>query len=198
MTEKRGLLLRAAARIFSERGFHAAKVSEITAEAGVAQGTFYLYFPSKEAIFVELMRDFAGDLRLAALGFSWADAVTVEDVADRLHGLLVDIFTVCAAQSEVAALFFAAAPAVSEEAGAIRQQFLIEAEQITAGYLDDGISRGHVRPLDVETVARAVVGYVLYTVTRTILGEGRRENLDELARELLEFELYGILAVGAG
>jgi AcrR family transcriptional regulator len=59
---KRGLdtrrrLLDAAEQVFSEFGYPAASIVKITEAAGVAQGTFYLYFDSKQAIFDELVRD---------------------------------------------------------------------------------------------------------------------------------------------
>ncbi len=48
-------LLRAAEKAFGARGFHATAISDITRRARVAQGTFYLYFPGKEAVFRELV-----------------------------------------------------------------------------------------------------------------------------------------------
>lgn len=48
---------------FGERGFHAASVSSITARAKVSQGTFYIYFPSKEAIFSALVDEIGHALR---------------------------------------------------------------------------------------------------------------------------------------
>jgi AcrR family transcriptional regulator len=56
-------LLDAAELEFGERGFHAASISAITGRAGVAQGTFYLYFPSKEEILRELVRYMGRELR---------------------------------------------------------------------------------------------------------------------------------------
>jgi AcrR family transcriptional regulator len=50
-------LLDAAADEFGERGFHAGSISGITRRAGVALGTFYTYFDSKDAIFRELVKD---------------------------------------------------------------------------------------------------------------------------------------------
>jgi TetR/AcrR family fatty acid metabolism transcriptional regulator len=46
--EKRKRLLHAAVQTFGRRGFHEAKIAEIAAEAGVAEGTVYLYFRNKE------------------------------------------------------------------------------------------------------------------------------------------------------
>ena len=47
---RRADLLAAARAVLAEKGLEAATVSEIVARAGVAQGTFYLYFPSKMAL----------------------------------------------------------------------------------------------------------------------------------------------------
>ncbi len=48
-------LIRAAIKVFSEKGFFNTKVSDIVKEAGVAQGTFYIYFKSKEEIFLKIV-----------------------------------------------------------------------------------------------------------------------------------------------
>ncbi|MDP3276286.1 MAG: TetR/AcrR family transcriptional regulator [Deltaproteobacteria bacterium] len=53
--ERRGDLLRAASTVFTTRGYHDAKVEDIAAQAGVAKGTFYLYFKDKRSVFVELV-----------------------------------------------------------------------------------------------------------------------------------------------
>ncbi|MCA9837615.1 MAG: TetR/AcrR family transcriptional regulator [Trueperaceae bacterium] len=56
-------ILDAAELEFGEKGFMAASVSSITARAGVGQGTFYLYFPSKETVLSELVRYMGRELR---------------------------------------------------------------------------------------------------------------------------------------
>ncbi|MGH8562046.1 MAG: TetR/AcrR family transcriptional regulator, partial [Nevskiales bacterium] len=52
----RARLLDAAEQEFGRRGFHNASITDITRAADVGQGTFYLYFQSKEDIFRELVR----------------------------------------------------------------------------------------------------------------------------------------------
>ena len=51
---RRAQLLGAARKVFRAEGYDGASVSEIVREAGVAQGTFYLYFPSKRDAAVTL------------------------------------------------------------------------------------------------------------------------------------------------
>src|SRR5260221_11147524 len=50
-------ILGAALDVFRERGFAAARLDDVAKRAGVSKGTLYLYFPSKEAIFKELVRE---------------------------------------------------------------------------------------------------------------------------------------------
>jgi AcrR family transcriptional regulator len=56
-------LLEAAEAVFGERGYEHASVAEITQRAGVAQGTFYVYFPDKLTVFVKLVDDLGDRLR---------------------------------------------------------------------------------------------------------------------------------------
>ena len=48
--ERRGQILRAALEVFSQRGFHGATIREIASHASLAEGTIYLYFPSKQDV----------------------------------------------------------------------------------------------------------------------------------------------------
>lgn len=66
----RRALLDAAAVEFGERGFHDSSIVGITQRAGVALGSFYTYFESKEAIFHALVADMSanvGDVGAAAV-----------------------------------------------------------------------------------------------------------------------------------
>src|SRR5258706_10557939 len=55
--DTRRRLLDAAEQVFSDLGYVDASIVKLTEAAGVAQGTFYLYFDSKKAVFDELVRD---------------------------------------------------------------------------------------------------------------------------------------------
>jgi AcrR family transcriptional regulator len=50
-------LLAAARTVFSRKGFHDATIDDIAHEAGVAKGTVYLYFKSKQDIYLDALRD---------------------------------------------------------------------------------------------------------------------------------------------
>jgi AcrR family transcriptional regulator len=58
-------LLDAAEQVFAENGYHDASIARIVERAGVAQGTFYIYFRSKQEIFEQLVGDLNTRLREA-------------------------------------------------------------------------------------------------------------------------------------
>jgi len=55
-------ILHAAYRVFAEQGFDQATIAEIARVAGVAKGTIYLYYPSKQDIYSAALRQSAADL----------------------------------------------------------------------------------------------------------------------------------------
>lgn len=85
--DKRQLILDAATRVFAERGFFAAQVADIARRAGIAAGTVYLYFRSKDEILISLfertMQDAIRDGQTALA--SIADPATRLRHIARLH-----------------------------------------------------------------------------------------------------------------
>ncbi|MBA2920619.1 TetR family transcriptional regulator [Sphingomonas sp. MAH-20] len=75
-------ILDAAAVEFGDRGFHETGIIQITQRAGVALGTFYTYFDSKEDVFRALVRDFSDKVREGA-GRALADATDQIDAERR-------------------------------------------------------------------------------------------------------------------
>ena len=60
--EKRLRILDAAVEVFAERGFYNARVSDIAAAAGVADGTIYLYFKNKDDLLIQVFEDRMDDI----------------------------------------------------------------------------------------------------------------------------------------
>jgi TetR/AcrR family fatty acid metabolism transcriptional regulator len=76
-TEKFDRIIDAAVTVFAETGYHGSQVSKIAREAGVADGTIYLYFKSKEDILVSLFR-----VRLGELVGKFKESVEASATAD--------------------------------------------------------------------------------------------------------------------
>jgi len=71
--DKRERILDAAERVFARAGFFAARVSEIAREAGVADGTIYLYFKSKDDLLISLFES-----RMERVNQHLAESIAVE------------------------------------------------------------------------------------------------------------------------
>lgn len=75
-------ILDAAYQVFAAKGFHEARIEEIAEQAGVAKGTVYLYFPSKQELYLAMLEElFAAHVRAlkarAAGDGDWATRLTV-------------------------------------------------------------------------------------------------------------------------
>src|SRR5687768_18079480 len=96
--DKRARILAAAERVFAKRGFFAARVSEIAKEAGVADGTIYLYFKSKDEVLISLFES-----RMERFNQLLADAIpTTASPTEKLLTLIRTYLTLVREQPMVA------------------------------------------------------------------------------------------------
>ncbi|WP_319525942.1 TetR/AcrR family transcriptional regulator [uncultured Desulfosarcina sp.] len=107
-SETRQRLVAAAVDLFHENGYQKTRVSDIVARTGVSQGTFYLYFRSKEAIFLHICEVFTQRLtRLFVTGtqglFEGDNAVAIEG---NLRRLVRKVFNLYREDLAVAELLF--------------------------------------------------------------------------------------------
>lgn len=185
--ESRIRLLDAAAAEFARMGYHAAKVSDIVAAAGLTQAAFYLYFPSKQAIFTELVAEFRTDLlQLADAGRLVVDP-SPEAVRQQVRANLVALFRFLMADPNRTrvAIVQAADRDVTVNAMVERIRANLQANQ----------KAGIIRPdLDVTLGAEAMVGIMERLLLRWLkTQQGDAESLAAAAAEVL---LDGILNRG--
>jgi AcrR family transcriptional regulator len=81
-------ILRAALEVMAERGYAAATVRDITERAGVAAGTFYLYFPAKEAAGLALIETLYDEAMAAAAARRRAAVDPAQKLLASMHGVL--------------------------------------------------------------------------------------------------------------
>src|SRR5277367_4832712 len=82
--DKRERILDAAVRVFAKKGFHATRVIEVAKAAGVADGTIYLYFKSKDQLLVSLFEDRIDRL----LAFLQTDLPASTTASDKLRRII--------------------------------------------------------------------------------------------------------------
>lgn len=156
-----GELLAAALDCFVERGFAATRMEDIARRAGVAKGTFYLYFASKEAVFEALVRESMLP-RLQAME-------TASQADGRAAGVRLRAILTILAQAVGNARLVAIPKLVLAEAGNFpdmarfyRREVVGRGLALLGGLIRDGIAAGEFRPLpDPELAARLFMGPVL-------------------------------------
>ncbi len=167
-------ILDAAEAVFGESGYYEASISEITRRAGVAQGTFYIYFSSKHEIFVELVEDIGKRLRAVT-------NAAIVDATDRLdaekRGFLA-FFEFTATHRRIYHIMQEANRVAPEVAQAYYRS-------ISHGYvrnLNAAMEAGTIRPLEPEAIAYALMGIGHFIALRWLIwpqeGEDGKEAED--------------------
>jgi AcrR family transcriptional regulator len=85
---RKGEILGAAADVFVVRGYEAGSMRDIASRVGVSEPALYRHFPGKEALFLELIRVVA--LQMRAEGFRLIEGVGPEDLADQIAIIFAD------------------------------------------------------------------------------------------------------------
>jgi AcrR family transcriptional regulator len=174
--DTRRKLLDAAEQVFGELGYPEASIVKITEAAGVAQGTFYLYFASKRVVFDELVVDLNRRIRHAMKVASDQGATRLE--AERLGFEAYFRFT-----REHPTLYRIIRQAEFVSPEMLRYHY----ERLSEGYvqaLRDAAARGEIGPVDPDVTAWALMGMGELIGLRFILwGDGIPQAvLDELGR----------------
>ncbi|HEX5479710.1 MAG TPA: helix-turn-helix domain-containing protein [Dehalococcoidia bacterium] len=164
---RREEILDAARRVFAARGFRGTTIADIADEAGIALGTIYLYFPSKEAVFGALNQRL-GVLIAEALR-SESPAVSLEDtVARRVRAT----FAACASNRDLVRLFVLNTDPGSAVERRIRAQENTHNRPM-AIEIAQGIADGTIRRCDPAIAVRLVYGVVRMAVYEAfVVGDG--------------------------
>ncbi len=176
-------LLSAAEGEFGERGFTKASVSSITKRAGVGQGTFYLYFPSKEDILRELVRHMSRTLRRAL-----AEAVGgVEGRLELEKAGFRAFFRFCLAHED---LYRVVMESQFVDEDVYREYYETLAGAYGAG-LEEAQAKGEVRAGDAAAQAWALMGVAHFLGLRHAIWEGR-EPPEGVMETTFDFLSHGL------
>lgn len=188
---RRTQLKEAALAVFAERGFHATSVADLIAAAGVARGTFYLYFDSKEALFLELLDDLMAELRAGIKGVDPSPGAP--SVRAQLPHVIARVLKVVANNRSLTRILFREAIGLDEAVDARLAAFNDQLHAYVVAALTLGRRMGVVRAeLDVEVAATCVVGGVRYVVQREVVVGDDEPDVDRLSRGIVALYLDGV------
>ena len=185
------LLLDAAKEVFAEKGYHDTRVSDIVQRAGVAQGTFYLYFKNKKSIFNVLMEQFFHLVFGTFRNEEIVDLKTKEDYAGHVKAIYQDIFQVLKENKELTVIFLRESRSDTEVMDLI-QSFTEKLIAWVANYLQIGVEQGILRTKDPAILTQCLLGMIMQNAFYWFIFLGR-EDVEVLIEEMADFELFGIL-----
>ena len=149
-SQRRQLIVEAAVSEFAQRGYEAASVGRVARAAGVARTVLYDHFPSKHALFVEIV-DMEQETLLSYLGAALGSRGTTEE---RWRAAFDAFFAFVEEQPLGWRLLFPSHPPVDHTAAAEYRRLRIASNRILASLLADDARRAGLEP---ETVrARAL------------------------------------------
>jgi AcrR family transcriptional regulator len=165
--ETRARMLESAIECFSHTGYDATGVAEICHLAGVTKGAFYHHFPSKHAVFLELLEHWLGGLE-GQLSSIQAGAATVPEALLRMADLAPVIFAAAKGRLPLFLEFWTQAsrdPEVWQATIAPYRRF----RDFFATLVQAGIDEGTLRPVDPQTSAQWFVSLAVGLLLQGLL-----------------------------
>lgn len=183
LPERRQQIIDAAVRIFARKGYHQTRVSDITDAVGVGHSTFYIYFPSKKALFMECVDDVFQAMFIDV----WDEIKNEKDPIKRLrkraevalksHPQFIDILVLLRTTGEED-------PWLNEK----RREIYSSIVDTVKRDLVKAINQGLLQPIDVELASFIVVGFLETAALRLSLDN--KYTIDGLLDTLEEMLLY--------
>ncbi len=184
--ETRSHILQAATECFAQYGYDAVGVAEICRRAGVTKGGFYHHFPSKQALFLELVNRWLGGLD-AQLETARSGAKTVPEELRRMAGMAQHIFEAARGRIPLYLEFWAKAardPVVWQATIEPYRRY----RDFFRGIVEAGIAEGSLRCVDAERAAEMLVALAVGLLLQGMLdpeGADWGEVMQEGVRMLL-------------
>jgi TetR/AcrR family fatty acid metabolism transcriptional regulator len=187
--DKRERILDAAVRVFARKGFHATRVSEVAKLAGVADGTIYLYFDSKDHLLVSLFESRVARL-LAYLETELPRAPTAAHRLRRIIELQLGLLEGERDLAEVVTVILRQSTKLMKEYAAPAFNAYLDT---IAKVIADGQASGELRDdVSPHLAARAVFGALDGLAMTWALGKAEHGGLLRASGQLVEIVLRGL------
>ena len=186
---KRSRILKAAVKVFAQRGFYNAKVSQIAKNAGIADGTIYLYFKNKDeiliSIFEEEMAKFIAQVH--------KEIESETDIKSKLQIFVKTHLGFVKKNPKLAQVFQLelrqSNKFIKEYAGSRLKEYLNVAGDVIEEGQRQGVIRKDIHP---GLMKRALFGSLDEVATHWVLMKNGKYDLEKSAEQIADIFLSGI------
>jgi TetR/AcrR family fatty acid metabolism transcriptional regulator len=187
--DKRTRIMQAAAKVLAEQGYHRTKIRDIAQEAGVADGTIYLYFDNKEHLLIQLFEQ----VMERVLSMFRNSVVAEVDAAGKLHQFIVRHLTLIQEDVNLARIITVVLRQSSSFLQDYKNDLFAEYLGLLYSILKEGKETGVFRPdLDVQVMTRATFGALDELALAWLLSSRKETSLEESAQTLSDVLLAGL------
>ncbi len=187
--DKRERILRAAVKVFARKGFYASRVNEIAKAAGVADGTIYLYFKSKDELLTSLFEDRIE--RLLVLLKEECDRVPASP--DKVRRLIEFQLGLLEGERDLAEVITVNLRQSSRLLKQYATKRFTEYLELMASVIAEGQRRGDLRAdVSPRIMARAIFGALDGIAMTWALGSAEVGGLKRAASQLADVMLMGL------
>ena len=186
-------LIGAAVTMFQEKGFQKTRVSDVVAMAGVAQGTFYNYFKSKEEIFRHICNGFIKEVKILFISRTEHifDGDSAAEIRENVHATIDELFVIYMENLSVAEILFREGIGNGGLFKEIYEDILFTFIDLIREQIETGVEKGFLKTDDPGTAAVFLFGLFERSLFYFLLV---RQNTDlKVLREMLaDFILKGL------
>ncbi|HSB08273.1 MAG TPA: TetR/AcrR family transcriptional regulator [Blastocatellia bacterium] len=181
-------ILRAAINVFARSGFFNSKVADVAREAGVADGTVYLYFKNKDDILVSIFNHYMEE----ALAAGKASLAEVDDPVEKLRRIVRAHLERLGRNRNLAIVFQVELRSSTKFMEQFSATKVTEYLELIRRVIEDGQTHGFFRAgLNTKVAAKVLFGALDEMATNWVLSR-KRYSLVSTAEPVLDVFLNGI------
>ncbi len=191
-SERRQQILECARDVFARRGYHDAKIEDIVTAAGVARGTFYLYFEDKRAVFEEIVDRAFTQIGMVIVRVDPKDKART--MGDQIHENIARIVGTLLDDHATTKILLSDAMGVDPAFDRKLRAFYEIAEKLLEESLREGQELGVVIPGDAKMLAHLTLGAMKEVLFQVVKRDAQYAR-EAIVAGIFEFLQRGCLRV---
>ena len=187
--ETRAQIMQAAQKLFAQNGYDATGVAEICTAAGVSKGAFYHHFPTKQVLFLELLKTWLSGLD-AQMNAVVEGPHNVPQALIDMAGMMQNVFQVANEQLPMFLEFWTQSsrdPVVWQTTIAPYRRY----QTFFTELVQSGVDEGSLKAVDPEAAARLILAMAVGLLFQSLL-DPQGANWENMTKQSMQFLMNGL------
>jgi len=189
-SSKRERIIEAGLKLFANESYQAVTMDRVAEAAGVAKGTLYLYFQSKEDLYLGILTD-----GMESMARNYQASVDPQaDVKIRLRRAITLSIEFYDQRRDLLRLMMTEEPRMPEARNRLREEWRDRGVRFFNSLIEEGVQNGAFRAVDTRLATFAILG----SIRSVMLFYGVQRPVDQIGDELGEMVVRGLSQDAAG